>query len=141
MQSCWHCQGHRKVLLQQKTPKIYSLKGKNEILAARIKSCYTADPFLCLLDIPRTEPGRFWKIFLNWDCFERRTSTESELFASFVCLGSTLPTFSGKAFYIRTLVTRTVKGNEKQFELEGNTSRRGKFQGNFDRKKGKFSSI
>ena len=34
-----------------------------------------------------------------------------------------------------------MKGNEKQFELEGNTSRRGKFQGNFDRKKGKFSSI
>ena len=43
-----------------------------------------------------------------------------------------LPTFSGKAVYIRTLVTRTVKENENQFELEGNMSHRGKFQGNFD---------
>ena len=43
-----------------------------------------------------------------------------------------LPTFSGKAFYIRTLVTRTVKENEKQFEFEGNMSHRGKFQGTFD---------
>ena len=45
-----------------------------------------------------------------------------------------LPTFSGKAFYIRTLVTRTVKENENHFELEGNIymSHRGKFQGNFD---------
>ena len=47
-----------------------------------------------------------------------------------------LPTFSRIAFYIRTPVTRTVKGNEKQFELEGNASYRGKFQGHFDQGKG-----
>ena len=39
-----------------------------------------------------------------------------------------LPTFSGKAFYIRTLVTRTVKENEKQFELEGNMSHQVNFR-------------
>ena len=31
-------------------------------------------------------------------------------------------------FYSRTPVTRTLKGNEKQFELVGNSSYRGKFQ-------------
>ena len=30
--------------------------------------------------------------------------------------------------YSRTLVTRTLKGNEKRFELEGNLSYQGKFQ-------------
>ena len=30
--------------------------------------------------------------------------------------------------YSKTLVTRTLKGNEKQFELAGNSSYRGKFQ-------------
>ena len=35
----------------------------------------------------------------------------------------------------RILVTRTLKGNEKQFELAGNSSYRGKFQWNFDQGK------
>ena len=30
--------------------------------------------------------------------------------------------------YSRTLVTRTLKGNEKRFELKANSSYRGKFQ-------------
>ena len=30
--------------------------------------------------------------------------------------------------YSRTLVTRTLKGNKKRFELEGNLSYQGKFQ-------------
>ena len=36
----------------------------------------------------------------------------------------------------RILVTRTLKGNVKQFELAGNSSYRGKFQWNFDQGKG-----
>ena len=36
----------------------------------------------------------------------------------------------------RIPVTRTLKGNEKQFELAGNSSYRGKFQWNFDQGKG-----
>ena len=39
-----------------------------------------------------------------------------------------------------TPVTRTLKGNEKQVELAGNSSYQGKFQWNFDQRKGKSSS-
>ena len=37
--------------------------------------------------------------------------------------------------YSITPVTRTLEGNEKQFELAGNSSYRGKFQENFDQGK------
>ena len=38
--------------------------------------------------------------------------------------------------YCRNPVTRTLKGNQKMFELAGNSSYRGKFQWNFDQGKG-----
>ena len=38
--------------------------------------------------------------------------------------------------YSRTPVTRTLKGNEKQFELAENSSYQGNFQWNFDQGKG-----
>ena len=41
----------------------------------------------------------------------------------------------GDKFYCR-VKPRTPKGNEKQFELAGNSSYRGKFQWNFDQGKG-----
>ena len=42
--------------------------------------------------------------------------------------------------YRRTPVTRTLKGNVRQFELAGNSSYRGKLQRNFDPRERKFSS-
>ena len=41
--------------------------------------------------------------------------------------------------YSRTPVARTLKGNKKQFESEGNSSSQGKFQWNFDQ--GKENSV
>ena len=43
--------------------------------------------------------------------------------------------------YSRTPVTRTLEGNEKQFELAGNSSYRGKFQANFYLGKGNLVRI
>ena len=41
----------------------------------------------------------------------------------------------------RTWVTRTLRGNEKQFELAGNVSYQGKFQWNFDQGKGHLGRV
>ena len=43
--------------------------------------------------------------------------------------------------YSRTPVTRTLEGNEKQFELAGNSSYRGKFQGSFYQGKGNLVRV
>ena len=43
--------------------------------------------------------------------------------------------------YSRTLVTRTLKGNEKWFKLAGNSSYRGKFQWNCDQGKGNLVRV
>ena len=43
--------------------------------------------------------------------------------------------------YSRTLVTRTLKGNEKQFELAGNSSYQGEFQWNFDEGRGNLVRV
>ena len=43
--------------------------------------------------------------------------------------------------YSRTPVSRTLKGNEKQFKLARNSSYRGKFQYNFDQGKENFVRV
>ena len=43
--------------------------------------------------------------------------------------------------YSRTLVTRTLRGNEKRFELAGNSSYRGTFQWNCDQGKGNLVRV
>ena len=41
----------------------------------------------------------------------------------------------------RTLVTRTLKGDEKEFEFAGNSNYEGKFQRNFDQGKGNLVRV
>ena len=43
--------------------------------------------------------------------------------------------------YFRTPVTQTLKGNEKQLELVGNSSYRSKFQWNLDQGKGNLVRV
>ena len=45
------------------------------------------------------------------------------------------------SIYSRTLVTQTLKGNEKQFELAGYSSYWAKFQWNFDQGKGNLVQV
>ena len=63
-----------------------------------------------------------------------------------------IPSFNPKATWFATLtvtqwkysgtpVTRTLKGNEKQFELARNSNYRGTFQGNFYEGKGNLVRV
>ena len=46
-----------------------------------------------------------------------------------------------RSTYSSTPVTRTLKGNEKQFELAGNSNHQGKFKGNFDQGNGNLVRV